>query len=281
MSWTALANNQWVSREDLQDAVDTSVFVETGGIPTPTPSRWMTKEEIEDAVDATVTSSTDTQWPQKSWIIPNTTTTTTTSTTSSTTTTTTTVATTTTSTSTTTSSTTTTTTTLPPTTTSTTSTTTSTSTSTTTSTTSSTTTSTTTIATTTTSTTTSSTTTTTTTGVFIVNIYNEGTQVNINEVHGIGGYVSGIPVPITPGNTETDNNWPTANWGTSSGMYVIRNTAGSAYYHIDVYVNTVITHQENSNTTVGDAFQYHFSFGVASPGAPGTTVDVYLRDGQI
>lgn len=103
MAWSSLLNTQWVSRNDLQDAVTTGVFTLKAGQSIPAGNNWVIRSEVETWINAIVTSGTSAQWPQKSWIVPVTTTTTsTTSTTSSTTTTTTTQATTTSSTTTTT-----------------------------------------------------------------------------------------------------------------------------------------------------------------------------------
>ena len=96
MSWAALAANQWVPRNDLQDAVTTGVFFLRPSQSIPAGTAWVTRTEVETWIFASVTSGAANQWPQKSWIVPIATTTTTTTlatttTTSSTTTTTTTL----------------------------------------------------------------------------------------------------------------------------------------------------------------------------------------------
>lgn len=69
MSWSALAANQWVSRNDLQDAVNTSVFTLKSGQTIPAGNNWVTRTEVETWINATVTQGASNQWPQKSWII--------------------------------------------------------------------------------------------------------------------------------------------------------------------------------------------------------------------
>lgn len=88
MAWASLASNQWVSRNDLQDAVTTGVFTLKPGQTIPAGDKWVTRSEIETWINATVSSGASNQWPQKSWITASTTTTTSTTTTSTTTTTT-------------------------------------------------------------------------------------------------------------------------------------------------------------------------------------------------
>lgn len=99
MAWASLSNNQFISRNDLQDAVNTGVFNLNASQTIPSGNQFITRQEAETWVNVTVTNGASNQWPQKSWLVANiiTTTTTvapttTTSTTVATTTTTTTVA---------------------------------------------------------------------------------------------------------------------------------------------------------------------------------------------
>lgn len=78
MSWAALANDQWVSYKDLQDAVDTGVFVLRTGqtIPTPTSDREAERDGIITWLWAEIDTTgwvgvvPNNQWVQKSWIKP-------------------------------------------------------------------------------------------------------------------------------------------------------------------------------------------------------------------
>lgn len=87
MAWASLASNQFVSRNDLQDAVTTGVFFLRPSQTIPAGNNFVTRSEVETWIYASVTSGASNQWPQKSWIIAIATTTTTTTTTSTTTTT--------------------------------------------------------------------------------------------------------------------------------------------------------------------------------------------------
>lgn len=80
MAWAPLLSNQWVSCNDLQDAVTTGVFTLKAGQTIPATNQWITRTQAETWINCTVTNGTASQWPQKSWIIPATTTTTTTTT---------------------------------------------------------------------------------------------------------------------------------------------------------------------------------------------------------
>lgn len=70
MAWSSLANNQWVSRTDLQNAVTTGVFTLKAGQSIPVGNNWVTRTNVETWINATVSNGTSLQWPQKSWIIP-------------------------------------------------------------------------------------------------------------------------------------------------------------------------------------------------------------------
>jgi len=219
MAWASLASNQWISRNDLQDAVTTGVFLLRPSQSIPAGNNFVTRLEVETWIYATVSTGASNQWPQKSWLTPIVVTTTSTTSTSTTTTTTT----------------------LSPT-----------------------------------------TTTTTTVHVpsFVVNVHNDTSDVNINQVHGTGGYVGPFSYPLLPGQDATDNNWPMAQFNGSGGIYTIKQSSPSGLYHLDVYMNSILVHQENGGP-ITDSSQYHFSFGFSPVGEDGDVVDIYLLPGNI
>lgn len=76
MSWASVANNQLVSRANLQDAVDTGVFVLNAGqtIPATTPLKQVTTTEAETWCFLTATDVGGLgRVPIKEWFIPLTT----------------------------------------------------------------------------------------------------------------------------------------------------------------------------------------------------------------
>lgn len=247
MSWTALANNQLISRSDLQDAVTTGVFQLRAGqtidLTAPNNNRFVTKSEVETWLFASVSTATSNQYPEKDWLTPITTTstTTTTSTIAPTTTTTTTLATTTSTT--TTLAPTTTTTTLPPTT----------------------------------------TTTTTLAGpYFTVNMHNESANVNVQTqiVHN-SDYTSNIP-SLNVGQDGSDTHWPVSLWTTGGtiGVYVQSFDATSRNYKLDVYLNSSFINSGPTNaistaSSGGTGINHYITGGVPAI-TTGDTIDIYL-----
>lgn len=80
MAWIALDDTQWVSRADLQDAVDNGVFTLLPGqtIPGTDSNKWVSCNEVVAWLNASIDSTipvvwpypvTGNEWPQKSWIV--------------------------------------------------------------------------------------------------------------------------------------------------------------------------------------------------------------------
>jgi hypothetical protein len=51
MSWKSISGNQTVSRANLQNAIDTGVFVVKNGVPATEPNRGVTKANVEDYIN--------------------------------------------------------------------------------------------------------------------------------------------------------------------------------------------------------------------------------------
>jgi hypothetical protein len=52
MSWKSISGNQTVSRANLQNAIDTGVFIVRNGVPATEPNRGVTKANVEDYINA-------------------------------------------------------------------------------------------------------------------------------------------------------------------------------------------------------------------------------------
>lgn len=51
MSWKSISGNQTISRANLQNAIDTGVFVVKNGVPATEPNRGVTKANVEDYIN--------------------------------------------------------------------------------------------------------------------------------------------------------------------------------------------------------------------------------------